>query len=101
MATLVKVGTANDLKDGQAKVVNANGTEIALYNVKGKYFATQNNCLHRNGPLGEGALEGETITCPWHGWQYDVKTGENQVSKAIKLQVYKVEVKGEELFIEV
>ncbi len=98
---LVKIGNTSDLKDGQTKVVNANGTEIALYNVKGKFFATQNNCLHRGGPLGEGALEGEIITCPWHGWQYDVATGENKVSPVLKLKTYKVEVKGEELYIEV
>lgn len=98
---LVKVAKTSELKDGQAKKVMANGVEIALYRVNGKFYASQNNCLHRGGPLGEGNLEGETVTCPWHGWQYDVTTGANKASPALKLKVYKTEIKGEEVFIEV
>ena len=97
----VKIANGNELKDGQAKIVQANGQPIALYRVNGKFYASQNNCLHRSGPLGEGSLEGETVTCPLHGWQYNVTTGQNVATPTLKLKVYKVEAKGDELFIEV
>ena len=48
------------------------GKVIALANVGGKLYAINNVCLHRGGPLGEGELGGQVVTCPWHGWQYDV-----------------------------
>ncbi len=101
MSELVKAANASELKDGQAKTVNVNGTPIALFNVGGKFYATHNTCLHRGGPLGEGQLDGETITCPWHGWQYDIKTGENKMNPNLKLKTYKIQVKGEEIYIEV
>ncbi len=101
MTQLVKVANASEVPAGKAKAVTANGTAIALYNVNGKFYATQNNCLHRGGPLGEGTLDNETITCPWHGWQYNVKDGQNKANPAIKLKLFRTEVKGEEIYVEV
>lgn len=101
MPELVKVANTNDVPQGKAKVVTAKGTAIALYNVAGKFYATQNNCLHRGGPLGDGQLNNEVVTCPWHGWQYDVTSGQNKVMPQVKLKVYRTEVKGEEVYVEV
>ena len=64
MPTFVKVASTSDLKPGTAMSVTANGREIALYNVNGKLYATDNTCLHQGGPLGEGMLEGEVVSCP-------------------------------------
>ena len=60
-----------------------------------------NTCLHVGGSLAEGEIEGNTVTCPLHGWQYDIKSGQNTMPGAGKLNSYKVEVKNEEIFIEV
>ena len=71
----VEVAKVSDVKPGHNKVVKAGGKEVALFNVDGKFHATTNTCLHRGGPLGEGSLSDSVVTCPWHGWQYDVKSG--------------------------
>src|SRR3989344_780979 len=95
----VTVAKKGELKPGECKVVDVNGKEIALHNVDGKFFATDNACLHRGGPLGEGMLEGEIITCPWHAWKYNVKTGVSLVNPQVKIETFKVKVEGDEVKI--
>ena len=76
MAKFVKVGTQAELKDlRNGKLVEADGQAIALFVVDGKYCAIENRCTHVGGPLAEGELEGEVVTCPWHGSRFNVKTG--------------------------
>ncbi|MEK6937031.1 MAG: non-heme iron oxygenase ferredoxin subunit [Nanoarchaeota archaeon] len=95
-----KVAQKSELKEGQGKLVNVNGKEIALFTVNGQFFAIDNTCLHRGGPLAEGFLEEDKVTCPWHGWQFDVKTGQNLMPGMGKLNSYKVTVENEDIFIE-
>ena len=97
MPTFVKVASTLDLKPGSAMTVTANGSEIALYNVAGKIYATNNTCLHQGGPLGEGILEGEVVSCPWHMWEYNVCTGEKVGSPSIKVSTYPVEIEGTDI----
>ncbi len=61
-----------------------------MYNVDGTFHVTDNTCLHRGGPLGDGFLEGPLITCPRHGWQYDVPTGHNLGNRALRVKTYPV-----------
>ena len=95
-----KVADTGDLAPGQCKVVQVNGKAIALYNVDGKFYATDNACLHRGGPLGEGDLDGNVVTCPWHGWRYDVTTGANAMNPSIKVVPFPVSVEGSSVFVE-
>ena len=97
MADFVTVAKANDVSPGQGKVVEANGKSIALFNIGGKFHAVDNTCKHAGGPLGEGTCEGNVVTCPWHGWQYNVETGENTNNPQIKVDKYEVKVEGEEV----
>ena len=99
MPNFVKVASASDLKPGENKVVNVNGSEVALFNVEGEFFAINNTCLHRGGPLGEGFLEGDVVTCPWHGWRYHVKTGSNAMIPSQKVESYKVKVEGNDVLV--
>ena len=101
MATLTKIGTATDLSPGNAKVVEVNGHEIALYNVDGKFYATSNLCPHQGGPLGEGMMEGNTVVCPWHAWVFDVTDGTSPVNPRLKIPCYAVTVQGQDLFISI
>lgn len=101
MSEFVHVAKTSDLKPGEVKTVEAGGNKIALYNVAGKFFATQNNCLHMQGPLGEGILDENLITCPWHGWQYNVETGENPMMPTAKLRVFEVKVEGDSVMVNV
>ena len=94
MATrqFVTVARLEDVPAGTATVVNAGERELALFNADGKLYATQSKCLHLGGPLGEGRLDGCVVSCPWHGWQYDVRTGENEFDRALALETFEVVV---------
>lgn len=97
MAEFVTVAKLSELASGIAKAVEVNGKSIALYNVNGTVYATDNVCLHQGGPLGEGMLEGHVITCPWHMWQYNVINGENLEDSMLKLETFPVKVEGDEI----
>lgn len=99
MPNFIKVANKSDLNPGENKVVNANGTDVALFNVEGEFFAISNTCLHRGGPLGEGFLEGDVVSCPWHGWRFNVKTGQNVVMPNAKVACYKVKIEMNEVMV--
>jgi nitrite reductase/ring-hydroxylating ferredoxin subunit len=95
--SFVTVARVEDVRPGTVRAVRAGEEEIALAHCDGGFYATQRHCIHLQGPLGEGRLEGCVLTCPWHGWQYDVRTGENEFDRAIRLQTYEVEVADGEI----
>jgi nitrite reductase/ring-hydroxylating ferredoxin subunit len=101
MAEFVKVAQVSDVPPGTGKCVEANGRQIAVFNVGGTFHAIDNTCLHRGGPLGEGELEGNIVTCPWHGWQYDVVTGCNTMDESERVEQFAVRVDGDAVLIEV
>lgn len=100
MATKVKVAEAQDIPVGQARVVEASGKPIALVNADGTLYAVDNTCLHRGGPVGEGDLDGLVLTCPWHGWRWDVKTGVSVNNPAVRLACYAVSVEDGAVYVE-
>ena len=100
MATFVKVAEVSDLPPGTGRCVEAGGKQLALFNVDGAFYAIDNTCLHRGGPLGEGELEGPIVTCPWHGWQYDVTTGVNTMDDSQRVARYEVKVEGGAVLVE-
>jgi nitrite reductase/ring-hydroxylating ferredoxin subunit len=75
MAKRMKVAEVTELEPGEGKAVEVEGVSLALFNVDGPYFAIANACTHVGGPLGEGALIGKEVTCPWHAAQFDVTCG--------------------------
>jgi len=97
----VKVANASELKPGQGRAVAANGVEIALFNVDGNFYAIDNTCSHRGGPLGEGVLDGDIVTCPWHGWRYSVKTGVSAVMPSVSVKSFEVKVEGDDVLVNV
>ena len=101
MAEFVKVCSLSDLAVGECKSVQAAGKAIALFNVEGTVCALDNICLHRGGPLGEGMLEGEVVTCPWHMWEYNVRTGEKVGESSIKVATYPVQIEGNDVKVAV
>lgn len=76
MARFVKVATTGELSPGQAKKVEVDGKTLALFNLAGSYYAIDDTCPHRGGPLSEGLVEGEAVTCPWHGSRFNVTSGD-------------------------
>jgi len=101
MAQFVKVASLSQLAAGTGRAVEANGRSIALFNVNGKVYATDNACLHQGGPIGEGMLEEEVVTCPWHMWQYNVRTGESLEDSMLKVETYPVRVSGDDIEVEI
>ena len=97
----ITVARVEDVPPGTVVAVEAGGQPIALANAGGEFRAVQGECLHLQGPLGEGRLEGAVLTCPWHGWQYDVRTGENEFDRAICLRTYPVQVEDGEVRVAV
>ena len=100
MGEWVKVGLVSDLDPGQGKTVERGGIEMALFNLGGSFRAIGNACPHRKGPLAEGELDGNTVTCPWHGWQLDVTTGGWLKNHEVAVPTYRTEVRGDEVFVE-
>ncbi|HYN85675.1 MAG TPA: Rieske 2Fe-2S domain-containing protein [Pyrinomonadaceae bacterium] len=73
---LVTVGRAEDVPEGRGATVELkDGKELALYHVGGRFYAVENFCPHRGAPLADGELVGHSVSCDWHGWRFDVRTG--------------------------
>lgn len=72
-----EVADAGNMKPCEGRTIKINDNDIALFNLNGEFFAIQNTCPHRGGPLGEGSLDEDgVVICPWHGYSFNVKTGE-------------------------
>ncbi len=91
----------SEIQEGQGKVTVLNGKEIALFKHEGKIYVLDNLCPHRGGPLGEGSLDGSDVTCPWHAWSFDVKTGKCQTPPDINQPIYEVKIDGEDILVNV
>ena len=102
MPQTVKIAQTSELSPGTRKVVQAEGRVIALFNVEGAFYAIDNTCTHRGGPLGEGELKGDTVECPWHGAQFNVKTGAVTAPPAqTGVRSFPVKVEGSDVIVEV
>ena len=96
----VRVARASDVPAGEGRVVDVGGKTLALFNVGGAYYALDNGCPHRGGPLGDGDLDRTVVICPWHGWRWDVTTGANANNPAVKVGCFPVTVDADEVFVD-
>jgi nitrite reductase (NADH) small subunit len=96
----IKAAKVQDLVEGQGQLVSANGKDAALFKVGKDFFAIDNACPHRRGPLVEGAVENGMVTCPLHAWQFNLKTGECPMIPDMQQTVYPVRIEGEEIWID-
>lgn len=101
MADFVKVANVADVPDGTARVVEVNGSKLALFNAGGRFYAIDNACKHRGGPLAEGDVYGTRVVCPWHGWEYDFSTGCNVDDPSMKLACFAVKTEDGAIFVQV
>ena len=101
MPGFVKMATLDELPPGASKEVEHGGRIYALFNVDGVISAIDGICPHQGGPLADGAIEGTSVTCPWHGWQFDVRTGKTPMGSRVKQAVYEVKVEGRDVLIHV
>jgi nitrite reductase (NADH) small subunit len=88
-------------KPGEVREAEAGGALICLANVDGRLAALSNDCPHRQGPLGQGWLEGEAVVCPWHCWSFSTTTGEALPPEIGKVDVFEVRVEADEVQVKV
>ncbi|HEY5380067.1 MAG TPA: Rieske (2Fe-2S) protein [Pseudolabrys sp.] len=116
----VFVAKASQFPDGERRIVSDGTTEIGVFHWQGQYFAYENLCLHQGGPACEGVMmhkvedvlapdktwQGQTFSrddihfvCPWHGYEYDLKTGECAGDRKLKLKSFNVVKRGEDIYV--
>jgi nitrite reductase (NADH) small subunit len=96
----VPLANIDDCPPGTARECVAAGQIIALFNVDGHFHALDGICPHQGGPLGKGRLTGCIVTCPWHGFQFDVTTGQHQTSKSLVHPSYPTRVADNQVLVE-
>lgn len=93
------VAKTSEVDPGRGRVVYLRGSEIALFNINGFFYAVDNLCPHEGGPLVAGSVSGMVLTCPWHRWQFHLKTGRSPLNPSVKVQTYPVKIEGEQIHI--
>jgi nitrite reductase/ring-hydroxylating ferredoxin subunit len=102
MAIRARCGRADEVPPGGSKVVQVREHRVAIFNVAGGLHAIDNTCPHQGGPLGEGYLEdGGVVSCPWHGWTFDVRTGLSPIDPDVRVGCYPVRVERGEIIVEI
>jgi nitrite reductase/ring-hydroxylating ferredoxin subunit len=120
MATELLVGRVGDFADGRRVMVRVDDRDVFVFEHNGRFHAFENVCRHMGGPVGEGILMGKVeavldenrawvrdrfstteihIVCPWHGWEYDIETGECAANRRIKLRRYEAVQRGEDVYV--
>jgi 3-phenylpropionate/trans-cinnamate dioxygenase ferredoxin subunit len=98
---LFEAAKIDELELGQGMMVEIEGKELAIFNCDGEYYAIDNECTHVGGPLCEGELDGGKVICPWHGAEFDLKSGEALEPPAEEgVNTYKVHIDGDLIKIE-
>jgi len=99
MSDWFKVAEKGSMADGSGQVVHVQDRQVALFCVGGAFYAIDNICPHRGGPLGEGDMNGAVVTCPWHGWEFDVTTGQSPINPAACVQKFEVKIEGGDVLV--
>lgn len=113
------VARVGDIPDGGRLIVNLEGRSIGVFHVNGSYFALRNSCPHQSGPACEGAIfpairarvlengrvkeyhdyDQLVIACPWHGWEFDMKSGVCLADSDRRVRVYEARVEGDDVLV--
>lgn len=96
----IKLAAAGDCPPGSMLELTVGERIVALANVGGVFHALDGVCPHQGGPLGKGTLTGCLVTCPWHGWQFDVSTGQHRLNAKMFQPRFTVRLEGDEVWID-
>lgn len=120
MPNEIHVGTVADFTDGRRAMVRVDGRDVFVFERDGRFYAFENVCPHMGGPVGEGILIGKVeavlgenqelvrerfsteeihLVCPWHGWEYDIATGECAANRRFRLRKYEAVQRGEDVYV--
>ena len=96
----IRIGTTDELPPGSLMEVLQNGEPYAVCNVEGEFRAMSGVCPHHGGPLGQGAMEGSLVTCPWHSWQFESSNGACTFDNTLRIRTYPVRVEKNDLLVD-
>ncbi|ANE45683.1 2Fe-2S ferredoxin [Paenibacillus swuensis] len=115
MTTRHLIGNASDIKEKKRVIANVKGMELGIFYVDGEFYAYRNLCPHAAAPVCEGPVCGtyllsdvyqyqygkdsEVVRCPWHGWEFDLKSGEHLADPSTKLRGYPVVVENDQVYV--
>ncbi|GAB1423617.1 nitrite reductase small subunit NirD [Thauera terpenica] len=99
MSTFQRACSAAELHSKGQLGLTIGSMKLALFKVGEKFVATNGLCPHADGPLAEGEVDGDLVTCPWHGWSFCLKTGVSPDDEAMVLQLYEVRVEGDDVLV--
>ena len=97
MTEFCTVAKISELPEGKGKMCQVQDRAIALFRFGNSFYALDNVCPHRGGPLAEGSVQEDAVTCPWHGFRFDLKTGGNPDGMPYQVRRYEVRVQGEDV----
>ena len=101
MVEFHRVARADDVVEGKGTIVSVNELKIAIFRRDGALYAIRNQCPHMGGDLGDGALDGDVVRCPEHGWPFNVKTGQHPHAPVVAVRTFPVKEEGGEVYVEV
>lgn len=102
MGEAVRVASTRDIPPGEGRAFEVGGRQIAVFHAEdGRFYAIDNECRHQGGPLAEGELDGNLVSCPWHAWVYEIDTGKCHDDPACSVATYPVRVEGDAVIVEI
>lgn len=96
----IRVASVAECPEGSAGEFVAEGRIVAVFHTSEGLFALDGVCPHQGGPLGKGKLSGCIVTCPWHGWQFDVRSGQHQTSRSLVHPGFAVKIEGDGIYVD-
>lgn len=95
------IGSIDSWPIGSGREVLVSGRVVAVFRTLDGFFAVDGMCAHQGGPIAQGRLDDKCVTCPWHGWQYDIRDGRNLLTGKQMLDCFQVVVRDQQVFVEV
>lgn len=97
--SFTRLADAVDIPPGTGRALAHGRYEVALFNIGGEFFALENSCPHQGGPIADGWLEGPLVTCPWHGWCFDVRSGKMSLGDFARVTKFAVRRDGDAILV--
>ena len=101
MTQWIRVAAKYEIPPGCVRELVAGDHIVAVANIDGHWLAIDGVCPHQGGPLGKGQLTGSIVTCPWHGWQFDLRTGQHCLNRNLHHPKFDVRVDDENIYVAV
>jgi len=96
---VIRIASIRDIPQGTGRAYTVGRYEVAVFNVDGAFHAIENSCPHQGGPLADGWMEGPLVTCPWHGWCFDVRSGKMTLGDFARVPRFELQVSGDDLYV--